>query len=138
LRLATAPTTIRSYGEGTALLQGFDINGIHLTVDPEASGSVIDANVGLTSGSYGYRMNIAAGENSATGDLVVNGPLSGGGNMERNGIPVNFQKYGAGSLKLNGESSYTGGIWVREGKVILGGDERLSPSAGVAFGDGSF
>ncbi|MCP5533179.1 MAG: autotransporter-associated beta strand repeat-containing protein [Akkermansiaceae bacterium] len=137
LRLSTAPTTIRTYGGGTSILQGFDINGTHLTVDAAASGSVIASDVRLDTGSFGYRMNVAAGAATATGDLLIDGPMTGGGSVARAGFQVNFMKYGAGSAILSGASTFPEGIWVREGTVVLNGDNLLAASAGLAFGDGA-
>jgi fibronectin-binding autotransporter adhesin len=137
LRLSTAPTTIRTYGGGTSTLSGFDINFVHLTADAEASGSVIASDVNIDTGSFGYRMNIAAGANTATGDVNLDGAITGGGSVPRGGVEVNLMKYGTGSVRLNGAGTYPEGIWIREGSVILGGDDRLAATAAIAFGDGA-
>jgi fibronectin-binding autotransporter adhesin len=137
LRLSTAPTTIRTYGGGVSTLQGFDINTIHLTVDTEASGSATANDVSVDTGSFGYRMVVAAGAATATGDMVFNGNMTGGGSVPRAGFEVNIMKYGAGSMLLNGVGTFPEGIWIREGSVILGGNDRFSSTAGVAFGDGT-
>ncbi len=135
LRLSTAPTTIRTYGGGTSILSGFDINTTHLTVDAEASGSVIAADVEVNTGSYGYRANIAAGANTATGDVTIEGPVTGNGSVPRGDLEVNLMKYGTGSLRLNGIGSFPEGVWIREGTLQLGGNDRLAPTAAIVFGD---
>jgi len=136
LKLTTAPTTIRTFGGGTATLSGFDINSVHLNVNSDASGSIIPADININSGGFGYRMTVAAGDDTATGDIIIDSVISGNGSVGRAGIQVNVMKYGAGTALLNGVSTFPEGLWLREGFVILGGDERLAPTAGMAFGDG--
>jgi hypothetical protein len=90
--LSTAPTTIRSYGPnggGATLRTG--ISG-GLSVPAAASGSTIDSTVTIQSQYYDYTIDTGSGANTASGDLVVNGSLTGG----------NVVKAGAGSLRLNG------------------------------------
>ncbi|WP_193213201.1 beta strand repeat-containing protein [Luteolibacter marinus] len=137
LRLSTAPTTVRTYESGQSTLNGFDIGGAHLSVDAAASGSVIDSSVNFNTGGYGYRMNVAAGANTTTGDVIFNGVLGGSGSVNKGTIPVNYQKYGAGSVVLNGTSTFDDGIWIRQGSVILGGDNVMAASVGAVFGDGA-
>lgn len=136
LKLTTAPTTIRAFGGGTATLSGFDVNSVHLNVNPDASGSVIQSDVNINSGGYGYRSIVAAGANTATGDLIIDSVISGAGSVERGGIQVNFWKSGAGSILLNGASTSPEGIWIIDGSLILGADERIADTAGVILGDG--
>ena len=90
--MSTAPTTIRSYGPnggGATLRTG--ISG-GLSVPAAASGSTIDSTVTIQSQYYDYTIDTGSGANTASGDLVVNGSLTGG----------NVVKAGAGSLRLNG------------------------------------
>ncbi|NWK56515.1 autotransporter-associated beta strand repeat-containing protein [Verrucomicrobiaceae bacterium N1E253] len=136
LNFQTAASTVRTYDAGTATLMGGDINGVHLTLASAASGSVIDSNVTLNAANYGYRMEVASGANNATGDLVINGDMNGSGSVARAGIDVNFHKRGAGSILINGATSYAEGMWIRQGAVILGGHDRLPITTGLAFGDG--
>lgn len=134
--IQTAPTTIRTYGAGTATLGGFDINGTDLTLRTESSGSVIDSTVNIGTPGFGFRMNIEAGTDTATGDLIINSAMTGSGSVPRAGIQSNILKYGAGTILLNGVSTFPEGMWLREGFAILGGNERLASTAGLAFGDG--
>ncbi|MBK1825762.1 beta strand repeat-containing protein [Haloferula rosea] len=136
LKLTTAPTTIRTFGGGSATLSGFDINSVHLNVNPDASGSVIPSDVNINSGGFGYRSIVAAGANTATGDLIIDSVISGNGSVERGGIQVNFWKSGAGSILLNGASTSAEGIWIIDGSLILGADERIADTAGLILGDG--
>jgi len=146
LNLAGAPTTIRSYGTGSAVLGGFDYSSTHLSVADTASGSVIASTVNFSAGTYGYELNVAAGASTATGDLTINGVI--GGNTGTNGITptgagfrADYQvnKNGAtGSVLLTGVSTYTQGIWLRSGSIILSsGDNRLPTASSLALGDGA-
>ena len=137
LNFDTAPSTARTIDSGNVTLIGGDINATHLTVNAAASGSVLVPQITLDGANFGYRMNIIAGDNTASGDLVINGPLIGGGSVGRAGFPVNFQKFGTGSVVLNAVSTYNHGLWIREGEVVLGGNNRLPTATGVAFGDGA-
>lgn len=120
-------------------MTGFDINTTHLTVEAEASGSIIDESVRLDGNSFGYRMNIISGSDTATGDLIVNSPLitGGGGGVTRDGVPVAFQKWGSGSILFNAQSTLDRGFWLREGTVILGDDNIFSSNVNLVFGDGT-
>jgi autotransporter-associated beta strand protein len=97
--LLGAPTTIRQYGTGLAGLGVFDVNATGLHCTAAASGSIVDANIALVQYGYGVSATIDAGANTATGDLILNGPLSvatgpGGGSW-------GFWKKGTGSVRLN-------------------------------------
>jgi len=131
LTLDGAATTIRTYGgTGTAQIYGFDTNYTQMTVNQAASGSVIDTLVNIAMGTYGYRANVLAGSNTATGDLVVNSQLVGSGNG------IGFYKNGSGSIKLTGDSSttLTGRMNVHGGAVILaGGNNRLGSTIDFNF-----
>jgi autotransporter-associated beta strand protein len=130
LRLAGAPTTIRQFGTGNAILHGWDSNGTHLAVEPNASGSVIDLNVNFQSGGFGYVMNISPGVDHAAGDLTIRGILSGS---------TIYRKIGFGSLRLDGsgQSNNTGTFEIRQGSVILaGGENRLGAGSSVRLGEG--
>jgi autotransporter-associated beta strand protein len=133
LTLATAPSTVRSYGTGTGTLRGWDVNGTHLSVQAAASGSVIDTGVTLNGSGYGYRMSVAAGSATATGDLVIDGPMPGSAVA---GF-ANFRKHGSGSVRINSAATYAAGMDIRGGSVILGGSNRLPTGSYVALGDGS-
>ena len=131
LTLDGAATTIRSYGgTGTAQIYGFDTNSTFLTVNQAASGSVFDALVNIGMNIYGYRANVLAGANTATGDLVVNSQLVGSGNG------IGFYKNGSGSIKFTGDSSttLTGRMNVHGGAVILaGGNNRMGATIDFNF-----
>jgi fibronectin-binding autotransporter adhesin len=140
LTLQTAPSTVRAYGSGSATLAGGDYNRTHLNVASTASGSVIAPQINITGGSYGYRMSIASGANTATGDLLFGGLFTTGSanNGVRGGQMVGVHKYGTGSLLVTNASTDTAfaGIWVEAGSMILsGGDNRLPATSGVALGD---
>ncbi|MEY4799008.1 MAG: hypothetical protein RI978_1309 [Verrucomicrobiota bacterium] len=135
LILDNAATTIRNYGgTSTAQLYGFDTNVTQLIVNQAASGSVFDSLVNINMGTYGYRANVLAGANTATGDLVVNSQLVGAGGG------IGFYKNGSGSIKFTGDSSttLTGRMNVHGGAVILaGGNNRLGATIDFNFqGDG--
>ena len=137
--LQTAPSTVRAYGSGTATILGGDVNNTHLTLNAAASGSVIAPAVNINANSYGYRMNIASGANNASGDLLIDGVISGGpgSSYVQNGQSVHLDKEGAGSLLLTNVSTYTDGLWLKNGKVMLsGGNNRLPAGSGIALGDG--
>jgi fibronectin-binding autotransporter adhesin len=131
LRLAGAPTTVRQFGTGAAILYGWDTNGTHLAVENTASGSVIGMNVNFQSGGFGYVMNIAPGFNTATGDLIINGIISGS---------TVYRKTGFGSVRLDGSgsSNNTGAFDIRQGSLILAGaNNRLGSGSNVILGNGA-
>ena len=134
LSLQTAPTRVRAYGTGSPTLAGWDTNNTHLTVGALASGSVIDSAINFTTSTYGYVMNIAAGKNTATGDITFEGPLTS--TTTTNG--AHYRKIGAGSLALTGQSSNLAIVDIRDGRVILsGGDDRIGTGAPVYLGNGT-
>lgn len=142
LLIQTAPTTIRTYGSGgNAGLQGFDVNSAYfLKTTAAASGSVVDSTVNVYTGSYGYRLQADSGSNNATGDLTINGVISGSGSAQVSGeaIATGLHKFGNGSLKLTGASTFAAGTSINDGAVILsGGDNRLPVATTVALGNGS-
>jgi autotransporter-associated beta strand protein len=131
LRLAGAPTTVRQFGTGAAILHGWDTNGTHLAVENTASGSVIGTNVNFQSGGFGYVMNIAPGLNTATGDVIINGILSGS---------TVYRKTGFGSVRLDGSgsSNNTGSFDLQQGSLILAGsNNRLGSGSNVILGNGA-
>ena len=133
LTLQTAPSTVRGYGTGSATLNGGDVNNTHLWVKSAASGSAFASAITLGGISYGYRMNIESGANTATGDLTISGPLTG----SSNGGFDNFRKEGAGSLRLTGTSTYGTGFDVYQGSLILGANGCLPASTYVVLGTGT-
>lgn len=133
LRLAGAPTTVRQYGTGSAVLHGWDTNGTHLFVEPSASGSVIGTGISFQPGSYGYVMNISAGPAHETGDLIVQGVFAGG----TNGNGTHYRKVGNGSVRITGAGTASTPFQIRQGFVILAdGDNRLGAGSSVQLGDG--
>ena len=115
--LLGAPTTIRQYGSGLASFAIFDINSTGLYCTAAASGSAIDANIQMVNGGYGMSGQVDAGANTATGDLIVNGPLNIDGH---NGI-YGFVKRGLGSLRLNAAATTNNaGLDIRAGTAICG------------------
>lgn len=139
--LDTAPSTIRSYGTGTASLRGFDVNNtFFLRNTAAASGSVVAAPVGIQTGFYGYRLITDAGSATLTGDLTVHGVISGTGVAQTAGMLMNtgLTKWGAGSLHLTGASTFAGAIAINQGCIILsGGNERLPAGTTVVLGNGA-
>ena len=132
LRFAGLPSTVRAFGTGNANLYGWDNNGTHLNLEASASGSVIASTVNIVTGGFGYVSNIAPGLNTATGDVTIQGVISGtGGNLL-------FRKNGFGSMRLTGASTYPGPFELRQGSVILsGGNNRLNASGSVILGTGT-
>jgi fibronectin-binding autotransporter adhesin len=131
LRLAGAPTTVRQFGTGNAILHGWDSNGTHLVVENTASGSVIGTNVNFASGGFGYVMNIDQGLNTAAGDITIQGILTGS---------TVYRKNGLGSVRLDGagSSTNTGTFDIRQGTLILAGaNNRLGPGSNVILGNGA-
>ena len=134
LSLQTAPTRVRAFGTGNPSLAGWDTQGTHLSVATLASGSTIDSAINIVPGGYGYVMNIAAGNSTATGDLTIEGLLTGAAN----GNGTHYRKIGAGSLTLTGASTNTAPVDIREGRVILsGGNDRIGTGAPVFLGNGT-
>jgi hypothetical protein len=123
----SAPTTIRQYGSGLAAFGIFDINSNPgLSITAAASGSVIDANIQMVNDGYGMVVTTAAGANTATGDLVLNGPLSVDGH---NGI-YGLIKRGGGSLRLNAAATTNNsGLNLSAGSVICGAANCIGTNA---------
>ena len=141
MTIQTAPTTIRTYGTGgNATISGFDVNGDQMTIQTAASGSSVDPAISFTTGSYGYALNVAPGANTATGDLIINGPFVGTGSAQVRGEnqAAGLHKFGTGSLLLTAPSTFTSGTAINDGSVIVsGGDDRLPVTTSVALGNGS-
>ena len=122
-----APTTIRQYGSGPASFGIFDINSNPgLSITAAASGSVVDANIQMVSDGYGMVITTAAGANTATGDLILNGPLSVDGH---NGI-YGLIKRGGGSIRLNAAATTNNsGLIISAGSVICGAANCIGTNA---------
>lgn len=133
MTLTGAPTTVRGYGTGNAILYGFDTNGTHLNVQPSASGSVINNRIDFQAGGFGYVMNVSKGLNTETGDVTFEGSVQGAGNPAHG-----YRKVGNGSVKITGAGTNTGLFDIRDGRVILsGGDNRLGASSFMILGNGT-
>ncbi|QUE52573.1 tandem-95 repeat protein [Luteolibacter ambystomatis] len=131
ITLATAPTTVRTAGAGTAQIGGFDINGTMIQTNTAASGSVIASTINIGGGSYGVNFSTTAGSATSTGDLIVDGNLL---NVGIDGFGIYFN--GTGSVLLTGASpSFTNNnrnkLTVNTGTLILGGS---STFAGGSYG----
>lgn len=124
--LLSAPTTIRQYGSGLAGLGIFDINSTGLVCSSPASGSIIDANIELVSRGYGMAAQVDPGVNTATGDLIINGPL----NVNANNGVYGLVKRGNGSVRLNGAATSTNAaLDIRAGSAICGIDNCIGTNA---------
>ncbi|MGO8930449.1 MAG: LamG-like jellyroll fold domain-containing protein [Limisphaerales bacterium] len=128
LTLLGAPTTIRQYGTGLAALGIFDINTLGgLDCTSAASGSAVDANIQMVSDGYGMVVTTAAGANNATGDLVINGPLSVGS--------LGLLTEGTGSVRLNGVATPANlALNVMGGSVICGITNCVGANAALNVG----
>jgi fibronectin-binding autotransporter adhesin len=132
IQLLTAPTTIRQFGTGNAGIGQFDINANALTVAAVASGSVIDSNVEFVSRGYGMSLDVTVGSATATGDLVMNGPLN------INAPTFGLYKRGAGSLALNAPATtVNAGVKIQAGSVITGVDNALGENAILPISSGA-
>ncbi len=127
----TAPTTIRQYGSGLASIGIFDINtNPGLSISAAASGSVLDANIQLVSDGYGMVVTTATGAGTATGDLVINGPLNVGS--------LGFYKRGTGSVWLNGvATSGNAAIQLQSGTIFCGANSVLGQYATLNTSSGT-
>lgn len=132
IQLLTAPTTIRHFGSGLASIGIFDINGNALNVSSAASGSEIDANIEMVSRGFGMSAFVASGDNTATGDLVINGRLNVGN--------LGFYKRGDGSILLNQAATGSnaavriqGGAIIAGTEGVLGANANLEISAGASL-----
>jgi hypothetical protein len=118
IQLLNAPTTIRQYGTGLAGIGMFDINHDGIWCTAAASGSVTDTNIQMVSRGYGMSAHIDAGANTATGDLIINGPLNIPPSSD---APYGFVKRGTGSLRLNAAAlAANSGLRILAGSVICG------------------
>jgi hypothetical protein len=123
-----ALTTIRQYGTGLAAISIFDINSTPgLSITAAASGTVIDPNIQMVNGGYGMVVTTAAGANNATGDLVINGPLSVGS--------LGLLTEGTGSVRLNGVATPANlALNVMGGSVICGTTDCVGANATLNVG----
>lgn len=134
IELLDAPTTIRQYDTGMAAIGTFDINGNGLTVSAAASGSVIDANIQIVARGYGMSANIAAGAATATGDLIINGPL----NVDSVDTNFGFYKRGNGSMRLNATALPANeDLHLEGGSVFCGADNCIGANADVIANAGT-
>ena len=126
VNLTGTPTTIRQYGTGTASLGIFDINSTGLWCASAASGSVIATNVQFVNDGYGMALQVDAGTNTASGDLVMNGPL----NINNGNFAGGLNKRGGGSLLLNAvAATANSGLRLLAGSVICGVSNCVGPNA---------
>ncbi|MCU0780082.1 MAG: autotransporter-associated beta strand repeat-containing protein, partial [Akkermansiaceae bacterium] len=134
LRLTGLPSTVRITGTGNVNLAGWDNNGTHLAVEATASGSVLAPEIQFSPGGYGYVMNIAPGVSTLTGDVTLQGPLTGATNANN----THFRKVGAGSVRITGTGTNTAPLQIRQGTAILSdGDNRLGSGSSVRLGEGT-
>jgi len=132
--LLGAPTTIRQYGTGLASIGIFDIHSTGLYCTAPASGSVLDPNIQLVNDGYGMALQTDAGAKTATGDLILNGPL----NINANNGVYGLFKRGTGSLLLNGVASFfNSALNIQAGSVICGVDECIGTNAVLEVSAGS-
>jgi hypothetical protein len=132
--LLGAPTTIRQYGSGLAAIGNFDINTTGLWCTSAASGSVIASNIQIVSDGYGMSAQVDAGANTATGDLIINGPLNVNA---QNGI-YGFVKRGTGSLLLNAVATATNcALEILAGSAICGIDQCIGTNASLEIDAGA-
>ncbi len=135
LTLSGAPTTIRQYGSGLASLAIFDINSTGLLCSSAASGSIIASNVQMAADGYGMATLVDAGANTATGDLILNGPLSVA--VSGNG-PYGLVKRGTGSVLLNAVATSTNcALEILDGSVICGIDGCIGSNASLEIDAGA-
>ena len=97
-----------------------------------------------TTGSANIGTLTAGGANNTPGELVFNIGSSSqtGGSViveakitDNGTAPVTFIKTGAGSMKLDGSNTYTGGSYILQGRVQLAGSEIGNANSG-GFGTG--
>jgi autotransporter-associated beta strand protein len=137
--IKNAPTTIKTYGSGTATINfGFAYSSA-IYSEAAASGSVIASNINVSvSTSYGGVFQTDLGVNTASGDLTVNGVITGGTSAYAN---ATVTKTGTGSLKLtttnnfvyNGVSTFN----LQSGSVILSGRGNLPATTVLTLGTGT-
>lgn len=132
ISLLGAPTTIRQYGTGLASIGIFDSNGTGIECTAAASGSIIDANIQMVSDGYGMSTRVDAGANTATGDLIVNGPLNA------NSVGFGFIKRGAGSVRLNAAALPDNkSLGIEGGTAICGIANCIGANASLRISNGS-
>ena len=162
ITLATAPTTIRTAGTGTATISGFDINGTMISVGSTSSGSVIASTINLAGSGYGMNISTTSGSANATGDLEIAGDLLNAGvdgfgmyfngtgsvllsgaspaftNNNRNKLTINS----TGTLIFGGANTFAGGTY--GGSIVFGSTGKLKYNrtsnqtfSGVISGAGS-
>lgn len=129
--IQTQPTTIRTDGSGTANIQGFDTNSAYfLKTVAAASGSVVESDIKIQTGTYGYKLQTDLGTATATGDLWIKGEIVGG-------YYGGFDKWGTGSLKLTASSTYLFATAINQGSIIVsGGNDRLPVGTTLVLGNG--
>jgi autotransporter-associated beta strand protein len=141
LLIQTQPTTIRTDGSGTANLQGFDVNSAYfLRTVAAASGSIVESDINFQTGSYGYKIQTDSGSATGTGDLVIKGLIVGGGSAQVGGeaLATSLHKWGTGSLKLTGTSTYNKATSINQGSIIVsGGNDRIPTVSTVVLGNGT-
>lgn len=138
----TAPSTIRSYDTGTAFLKP-DLYSNPISTDAAASGSVIDSTVSIRFVNFTYgglSFTTVPGANTALGDLVVKGKITGNSN---GGYPNNtLYKKGSGSLKLTAANDFAlngiSTVNIESGSIIAAdGNDRLPTTTALTLGTGS-
>ncbi len=96
------------------------VTGSFTSNSPNAGGIVLSGNVSL---------------GSATPTITVTKPLSISGNITSSGAGLGMA--GTGTLTLSGTNSFSGGLYVQSGTVVLGSSGALPTGATVTLGNGT-
>jgi fibronectin-binding autotransporter adhesin len=129
LGTTTAGTTVNS---GAILnLSGQTVGAENVTLNGAGTGGTAGAltNSSATAASLGGSLNIASAAtvNTTAGAINVSGPVTGSGNLT---------KEGAGVLKLSGANTNTGSTTIVNGTLQVGASNALSNNSAIAVGAG--
>jgi autotransporter-associated beta strand protein len=112
------------------LTMGDATNAAAITLDSGAGNIRIGTNTNATAGSIILANNLTVAQNSTTGTLTIDRPITESGGART------LTKTGAGMLLLSGANTYTGTTTIQNGTLALdGAANRLAVAGAVVLGD---
>ncbi|MDY0165618.1 MAG: autotransporter-associated beta strand repeat-containing protein [Thermoguttaceae bacterium] len=132
LRVGSA-TALGDPSNAVTMVSGsfLDLNGWNTEIGSLAGHGTVRNAIGSGPGSDNPTMLTVGGNNHSTEFFGV--IQNGGG-----GVPLGLRKVGTGEIILRGVSTFTGGTFIEEGRIVIGdGNNRLPTGTTVTLGSGT-
>jgi autotransporter-associated beta strand protein len=106
---------------------GLAFSGTDARIDVTGTASHTLSNL---SGGLGVVLNTSLAINMGLGELTISAPISGGGGLVVSGVETS---YGLGRLILSGANTFSGGVTLNSGNLILNGSTTTAPVGSGTF-----